>query len=51
VDEAWQNGKLISATIHSDTDEASSVSYAGKTVDFKIKKGKSVTLNGNLELN
>ena len=51
VDEAWQNGKLISATIHSDTGEPCSASYGGKTVDLKIKKGKSITLNGNLDLN
>jgi alpha-L-fucosidase 2 len=51
VDETWQNGKLISATIYSDTGEPCSVSYGGKTVDLKIKKGESVTLNGSLDLN
>jgi alpha-L-fucosidase 2 len=51
VDIAWQDGKLTSATIHSDTGEPCSVSCGGKTVDFKIKKGKSITLNGNLDLN
>jgi hypothetical protein len=51
VDIAWRDGKLISATIHSDTGEPCSVSCGGKTVDFKIKKGKSITLNGNLDLN
>jgi alpha-L-fucosidase 2 len=51
VDIAWQDGKLTSATIHSDTDEPCSVRCGGKTVDFKIKKGKSITLNGNLDLN
>jgi alpha-L-fucosidase 2 len=51
VDEAWQNGKLISATIHSDTGEPCSVSYGGKTADFKIKKGRSISLNGSLDLN
>jgi len=50
VDETWKDGKLISATIHSDTGEPCSVSYGGKTADVKIKKGGSITLNGNLEL-
>jgi len=49
VDENWKDGKLISATIHSDLGEPCSVSYRGKTADFKIKKGKSITLNGNLD--
>jgi alpha-L-fucosidase 2 len=51
VDMIWQNGKLIKAAIHSDLGEPCSVSYGGKTIDFNIKKGKSVTLNGNLDLN
>ncbi len=51
VDENWKDGKLISATIYSDTGEPCSVSYGGKTVDFKIKKGRSITLNENLNLN
>ena len=51
VEETWQNGKLISATIHSDTGEPCSVSYGGRTVDLKIKKGKSITLSGSLNLN
>jgi len=38
VDEIWQNGKLTSATIRSDTGEPCSVSCGGKTVDLKIKK-------------
>ncbi len=50
VDENWKDGKLIAATIHSDTGAPCSVSYGGKTVDIKIKKGRSITLNGNLEL-
>jgi len=51
VDETWQNGKLISATIHSDTGEPCSVSYGGKTVNIKIPKDKSISLNENLRLN
>jgi alpha-L-fucosidase 2 len=50
ADETWQNGKLISATIRSDTGEPCSIRYGGKTVDFKIKKGRSITVNGNLDL-
>jgi alpha-L-fucosidase 2 len=51
VDMAWQDGKLTSAKIHSDMGEPCAVSYGGKTVDFKIKKGRSITLSGNLDLN
>lgn len=51
VDEDWKNGKLISAAIHSDTGEPCSVSYGGKTVDLKIKKGSFITLNGSLDSN
>jgi hypothetical protein len=51
VDIAWQDGKLTSATIHSDTGEPCSVSYGGKAVYFRVKKGKSITLNGGLDLN
>jgi alpha-L-fucosidase 2 len=50
VDENWKDGKLTSATIHSDSGEPCSVSYGGKTADFKIKKGKSISLNGNQDL-
>jgi hypothetical protein len=41
----------MTATIRSDAGEPCSVSYGGKTVDPKIKKGESITLNGNLDLN
>jgi alpha-L-fucosidase 2 len=51
VDESWQEGKLISSTIHSTTGEPCSISYGGKTIDLKIKKGDSVTLNGSLAEN
>jgi len=50
VDIAWQNGKLTSATIHSDSGAPCSISYWGKTVEFKIEKGKTITLNGDLNL-
>ncbi|HXI71683.1 MAG TPA: glycoside hydrolase family 95 protein [Verrucomicrobiae bacterium] len=48
VDLSWKDGKLTSATIHSDLGEPCSVSYGGKTVVLVIKKGKSVALNGSL---
>jgi len=51
VDETWQNGKLISAILHSDSGEPCAVTYGGKTVDVKIKKGKSIILNESLGLN
>jgi alpha-L-fucosidase 2 len=50
VDMTWQDGQLISATIHSDMGEPCSVSYGAKTVDIKIEKGRSVTLGGSLDL-
>jgi alpha-L-fucosidase 2 len=50
VDMAWQNGRLLATTIRSGAGEACSVSYGGRTVDIKIKKGSSVTLNGSLDL-
>jgi alpha-L-fucosidase 2 len=46
VDITWQDGKLTSATIHSDLGEPCSVNYGGRTVVFKIKKGQSITVNG-----
>ena len=51
VDITWHDGKLISATIRSDADKSCSVSYGGRTAAFKIKNGKSITLNRNLDLN
>jgi alpha-L-fucosidase 2 len=49
VDMKWHDGKLTSATIHSDLGEPCSINYDGKTVAFKIKKGRSITINGRLE--
>jgi alpha-L-fucosidase 2 len=48
VDMAWKNGKLVSATIHSKLGRPCRVSYHGKTVELKIKKGKSVPLDQDL---
>ncbi len=50
VDIAWRDGKLSSATIHSDLGRPCSVNYGGQTVVFKIKKGRSITLNGRLDI-
>ncbi len=49
VDVTWHNGKLISAKIRSDLGEPCAVNYGGKTVALKIKKGQTVTLNGDLD--
>jgi alpha-L-fucosidase 2 len=51
VDLTWQNGKLASATIHSDWDRPCSVSYDEKTVVVKIKKGQSITFDHSLNSN
>jgi alpha-L-fucosidase 2 len=51
VDMTWQDGKLTSAAIHSHTGGPCAIRYGGKTSDFKIKPGGSITLNGNLDLN
>jgi alpha-L-fucosidase 2 len=48
VDMSWKDGKLTSATIHSDTGEPCSVRYNDKTVHLKIKKGRSISLNKSL---
>lgn len=48
VDMTWRDGKLISATIRSQLGERGSVSYGGNTIELRIKKGESVTLNGSL---
>jgi len=48
VSMTWKGGKLASATIHSTTGEPCRFSYGGQSVDLKIKKGKSVTLDGRL---
>jgi alpha-L-fucosidase 2 len=49
VDIAWQDGKLVSATIHSPDKNSCTVRYNDKMVDLKTKAGGTVHLNGNLE--
>ncbi len=44
----WKNGRMISATIRSEAGEPCQVSYCGKTVEFKIMRRKSITLDGQL---
>jgi alpha-L-fucosidase 2 len=51
VDMTWRDGRLVSATIHSDLGEPCSVNYGGKAVAVEIAKGQSITLDGNLKLN
>ena len=50
VDMAWHDGKLVSATIHSNLGIPCSVTYAGKTVRFETKRNQKIMLNGKLEL-
>ncbi len=48
VDESWKDGKLASATIRSSTATTAKVRYAGNTVEFSIKPGDRVVLDGKL---
>jgi alpha-L-fucosidase 2 len=49
VDIAWKGGRLTSATVRSNSGAPCRVSYQGKTLEFKIQKGRGVTLNSRLE--
>jgi alpha-L-fucosidase 2 len=49
VDISWQNGKLLSATIHSPEKNSCKVRYGYKTVDLKINAGGTVHLNEDLQ--
>jgi alpha-L-fucosidase 2 len=44
----WRAGRMVSATIHSSTGLPCRVRYAGKVVELKMKRGRSVTLNHDL---
>ena len=46
VDIAWQDGKLISATVRSQLGNPGSIRYAGATREIKLGKGESLTWNG-----
>ncbi|MDB6122649.1 MAG: hypothetical protein JWQ71_1642 [Pedosphaera sp.] len=45
----WNNGRLTTATIRSESGGTCRISYGGKTAELKIKKGRSITLNGLLK--
>jgi alpha-L-fucosidase 2 len=49
VDLAWKNGRLISATLWSEVGGSCHVSYQGRKVELRLKKGKRVTLNSSLQ--
>ena len=44
----WKAGRLTSVTIRSTTGEPCRVRYGNNSVELEIKRGKSVTLDGNL---
>ncbi len=44
----WNDGRLISATIRSDAGNPCTVTYQGRSVVLKIKKGDTVKLDGRL---
>ncbi len=46
VDIAWQNGKLIAATIHSPAGNPCHLRYGKATTTVKIKKGGAVQWDG-----
>ena len=48
VDMVWKGGRLEKAAIRSDSGDPCRISYGGHEVTLKIKKGKSVELNGDL---
>jgi len=46
----WGDGHLISATIRSNAGESCRVSYHGKTVEPKMRKGETISLEGHLDV-
>lgn len=46
---AWKDGRVTKATIHSSLGEPSRLRYRDQSIELKLKKGQSVTLNANLE--
>ena len=50
VNEAWENGTLVSAEITSKSGNVCTVSYQGQTISFDTEAGKTYKLNGMLEL-
>jgi len=49
VDVAWKDGWLTSATLRSDFSGPCRVSCQGKSVELKLKKGSSLSLNSELK--
>ena len=49
VDITWKDGKLISATIWSKGGESCRASYRGQTVALRVKKGRGLTLDEQLQ--
>jgi alpha-L-fucosidase 2 len=48
VDIAWQNGKMVSATLHSNLGEPCVLRSGGNTANFQIKRGDKITVNSEL---
>ena len=49
VDENWQGGKLVSASISSITNAKARVRYGGRMVEVQLKPGRKIILNAKLE--
>ena len=49
VDLSWENGELLSVTIHSGAGEPVKVTYGEKSWHSKTKKGQAITLNRQLK--
>jgi alpha-L-fucosidase 2 len=48
VDLTWKDGKLVTATVVSDTDITCPLRYGAKSIELRMKKGKPVKLSGEL---
>ncbi|MDR1380780.1 MAG: glycoside hydrolase family 95 protein [Tannerella sp.] len=46
----WEDGKLISADIKSNTANRAGIKYGGRTVELQMKPGEIVRLNAELEI-
>ncbi len=50
VNQDWQNGQLVGASIYSKSGNTCTVSYQGETVSFETEAGKTYHLNDALEI-
>jgi alpha-L-fucosidase 2 len=50
VDMIWKQGRLTSVALQPDAHEICRLSYQGRAVEVKMKKGERVSLNGKLEV-